>query len=173
MGVSTTIYTGPVVIVIPPKLSESVDVMKCEKCKRRQMDEGAFCSRDGGRFRAVKEKVEVRPWEWLNDLEEDNNIVDYFSAVPDEGGSEVPAGEIWMTPNDTKASYCKYMSDPRQGNWGNKEDPYQLIWIDTEANLLNNPAAMLKSFLEDKKAQAHIEVYRNPTARRRLDAYHC
>jgi hypothetical protein len=168
MGVSCTIYTGPVVVVTPPMLSESVDVMKCEKCKRRQMGEGAFCSKDGGKFQVVQEKVKVSPSQWLYDLEEDNNIVDYFSHLTDEGGVEIPEGEIWMTPNDSKATYCKYMNDPCRGGYGGREeDPYQLVWVDGDTPV-TSPADMLNEFLEDEKVQAHIEVYRNAGAEVRI-----
>lgn len=164
MGVSCTVYTGPVVVVRPPETFEEIKVVQCETCDRRHTGEGGYCSRDGGKFVTTTVVVKMTPSDWVYELEEENDSIDYFCRVPDEGGVEIPDDEVWLTPNQGGLSYCKYMDDPCHGSWGKpKTDPYLLTWIEGDKPV-NSPDSMLNEFLADEKAQAAIEAYRKAGA---------
>jgi hypothetical protein len=164
MSVECTIYTGPIVVVTPPEVFEEVKRMRCETCDRRQMGEGAYCSRDGGKFVLVIKEQRVAPGNWACDLEDDNNIVDYFTHLSAEGGVEIPDDEIWLIPNQSNLSYCKFMNDPCRGRYRSEEkSPYQLTWIKGDSPV-TNPDDMLNEFLADEEAQATVDVYRKAGA---------
>lgn len=164
MGVECTIYTGPVVILTPPRASSSYETMACEKCGRRQMQEGAFCSRDGAKY--VNKLVErvLRPGEWAAELEEEREIIDVFNHVSREAGIEIPDDQVWLTLNLGKTPYCKYMYDPCRGGWSHKKNQFELFWVRGD-DVLMDPQSMLNEFLADERYHKAIEVYREAGAK--------
>lgn len=139
MSVDYGVYIGPVLIIRPPATLGTKQVSKCTVCLMAYAS--AFCPTCGARTALTEEPVPVRPRQWWNDFDGDDN----WGVVVDVESPSIPDEEIWLKPTMNRSSM--YI------NYDVKQDEGRIeYWVIND--LVNyDPAKMMEAFSSDPVVQ--------------------
>lgn len=112
MGVSGSIYTGPMVILTISSSTSEVEIRACQKCgKEPPWDSKAkFCEHCGGAIKPKKISVVVKADEWWDSQDGYSKWESQLTTV-NGGCHQIPDDEIWLIRN-TDADDHFTMGDP-------------------------------------------------------------